>query len=51
MGRGKPLTEAEKSKISALKDFTKFSIRQIAKEIGRSKHVVLNFLKNRENYG
>lgn len=51
MGRGKPLTESEKSKISTLKDYTSLSINKIAKEIHRSKHVVLNFINNRENYG
>lgn len=51
MGQGKPLTEAEKAKISTLKDYNNFSYRQIAKEINRSVCVVHNFLKNRENYG
>lgn len=51
MGRGKPLTKAEKAKISTLKDYTSFSNRQIAKEISRSEFVVRNFLKDRENYG
>lgn len=43
--------EAEKAKISTLKDYTSVSNRQIAKEIGRSERVVRNFLKNRQNYG
>lgn len=51
MGKGQPLTEAEKAKISTLKDYVELSNRQIAKEIGRSECVVRNFLKNRENYG
>lgn len=51
MGRGKPLNEAEKAKISLLKDLVKMSNRQIAKKIGRGRVVVGNFLKNRENYG
>ena len=51
MGRGKPLTEAEKAKISKLKDYDKMSNRQIAMEIGRGECVVRNFLKDRENYG
>lgn len=51
MGKGKPLSEPEKAKISTLKDYNNLSNRQIAKEIGRSKNVVGNFLKNRENYG
>lgn len=51
MGRGKPLSEAEKAKISTLKDYLNMSNRQIAKEINRSKCVVRNFLENRENYG
>lgn len=51
MGHGKSLTEAEKAKISTLKDYMKLSNRQIAKEISRSECVVRNFLKNRDNYG
>lgn len=51
MGHGKRLTDAEKAKISTLKDYTDFSVSRIAKEINRSKCVVQNFLKNRENYG
>lgn len=51
MGKGKPLSEAEKAKISTLKDYNKMTNRHIAKEIGRSKDVVRNFLQNRENYG
>lgn len=51
MGHGKRLTEAEKAKISTLKDYTSMSNRQIAKEVKRSKDVVRNFLENRENYG
>ena len=51
MARGKQLNEAEKAKISTLKDILKMSNRQIAKEIDRTEHVVRNFLKNRENYG
>lgn len=51
MGRGKPLSEAEKAKISTLKDYLNMSNRQIAKEINRSKNVVQNFLENRGNYG
>lgn len=51
MGKGKPLNEVEKAKISTLKDYNNMTNRQIAKEIGRSKDVIGNFLKNRENYG
>lgn len=51
MGHGKPLTEAEKAKISTLKDYNKISNRQIAKEISRGECVVRNFLRDRENYG
>ena len=51
MGSGKQLTEAEKAKIGTLKDYNQMSNRQIAKEIGRSKKCVGNFLKNREKYG
>lgn len=51
MGHGKPLTEAEKAKISTLKNYLKLSNRKIAREINRSEKVVRNFLKNRENYG
>lgn len=45
MGRGKCLTEAEKIKIQIFYDSGK-SVNQIAKEIGRSRHVVSNFIKN-----
>lgn len=51
MGHGKPLTDAEKAKISTLKDYLKLSNRKIATEINRSEKVVRYFLKNRENYG
>lgn len=51
MGHGKRLTEAEKAKISTLKDYNSLSNVQIAKEVNRSEKVVRNFLKNRENYG
>lgn len=51
MPRGKQLTEVEKVKISTLKENTSLSNRQIAKKINRSRNVVGNFLKNRENYG
>lgn len=51
MGHGKRLTEAEKAKISTLKEYTSMSNRQIAKEVNRNEKVVRNFLKNPENYG
>lgn len=51
MGAGKPLSEAEKAKISALRDYNNMSARQIAREVGRGKDVVGNFLKDRDNYG
>lgn len=51
MGHGKPLTEAEKAKITTLKVYLKMSNRQIAKEISRSEKAVRNFLKDRESYG
>lgn len=50
MGRGKCLTEAEKIKIKIFNDSGK-SVNQIAKEIGRSRHIVSNFIQNNENYG
>lgn len=51
MGHGKRLTEAEKAKISTLKDYLSMSNRKIAKEVNRSEKVIRNYLENRENYG
>ncbi|CAD7091641.1 unnamed protein product [Hermetia illucens] len=51
MGHGKTLTETEKAKIAALKDYMNMSNRKIAKEINRSENVVPNFLENCENHG
>lgn len=45
------MNEAEKAKISTLKDYSKLSNGKTAKEINRSKFVVRNFLKNRGSYG
>ena len=50
MGRGKCLTEAEKLKIKTYEESGK-SIPKIAQEIGRSRNVVYNFLKNEVSYG
>lgn len=50
MPRGKLLTEHERGAIDALNK-QGLSKRGIAREIGRSEHVVRNYLKDRENYG
>lgn len=51
MARGKWLNQAEKAKISALKDNTNLPVYKIAQKINRSEKVVRNYLKDRENYG
>ncbi|OAF68034.1 hypothetical protein A3Q56_04227 [Intoshia linei] len=50
MGRGKPLTDFEKSQIMALKTENK-SHKYIAKQIKRSRNVVSRFIHNPESYG
>uniref|UniRef100_A0A914Q3Z0 Transposase n=1 Tax=Panagrolaimus davidi TaxID=227884 RepID=A0A914Q3Z0_9BILA len=50
MPRGKQLSDYEKGQIQAL-FAEKISVRGIAKRIGRSHYVVLNYLKNRRGYG
>lgn len=50
MGKGKDLTENEKSNILLLKKL-KFSNREIGKQIQRSKDLVGVFLSDPENYG
>lgn len=50
MGKNKPLTEFEQGQVAGLKRSGK-SISFIAREIGRSRHAVQNFLDQGENYG
>lgn len=50
MSRGKALTDKEKGKIEAFRQ-EKVGIREIARRLGRSHHVVLNYLRNPEGYG
>lgn len=50
MSKAKRLSEYERGKIDGLRSENK-SLSQIAKIINRSKTVVHNYLKNRENYG
>jgi len=50
MGRGKTLSEREKGKIEALQGEGK-SLKSIAKDVGRSPHVIRNFIENRDGYG
>jgi transposase len=50
MPKGKELTDIEKGKIQALHG-ENISIRGIARRIGRSHKVVLNYLKNPNGYG
>lgn len=50
MGRQKGLSEKEQGQILAFRK-TGWGIRKIAREIGRSHCVVLNFLKNPASYG
>ena len=50
MPRGKYLTEQEMGKIKAFKELN-IPVREIARRISRSHNVVINFLKNPDNYG
>ncbi|KAF8792895.1 Transposable element Tc3 transposase like protein [Argiope bruennichi] len=50
MAKGKKLTDRERGQIEALSS-TGMSSRAIAIKIGRSKTVVNNFLKLKDNYG
>lgn len=50
MPRGTYLSEQEKGKILAYRD-SDVKIREIARRLNRSHHVVLNFLKNPDGYG
>lgn len=50
MARGKKLTEKEIGKIEALHK-RNISIKKIAEELKRSRHVILNYLKNPNTYG
>lgn len=49
MGKGKPLTAVKNGMILTFKGGNK-SARRIANELGRSKDVVLNFLRDPDNY-
>lgn len=50
MGKGKSLTSYEKGRIDGLDDGSR-SYREIALLINRSKDVVRNYIKDKENYG
>lgn len=50
MGRKKVLNLEERAKIEAYLSES-FSNRKIARKIGRSEHVIRNFVKNRASYG
>ena len=50
MGKGRRLNLEEIGKIKALRK-EDFKVRQIAKKIGRSHQVIINFLRNKDNYG
>lgn len=50
MPRGKSLTEQEKAKIEAYRE-ENIGIREIGRRLGRSHHVIQNFLKNPNEYG
>ncbi|CAK9827474.1 Transposable element Tc3 transposase [Anthophora retusa] len=50
MPRGKYLTEEERGKILVMKEVD-FSIREIARRLGKSHKVVINFLRDQANYG
>ncbi len=50
MGRGKALTESEVTEIRLLSEL-EWSASKIAKQIGRSTHVVSNCIELGENYG
>lgn len=50
MGRGKALNVAEQARVEILAQ-EGYSCRQIARKISRSKNVVHNYLRNKENYG
>lgn len=50
MSRGTKLTDYEKGQITSLNALN-WSNRRIALEIGRSKHVVNNYLSNPDAYG
>lgn len=50
MPRGTYLTEEERGKILAFRECN-VGIREIARRLGRSHHVIINFLRNPERYG
>lgn len=50
MGRGKKLSESEIKTILKLKN-ENFSVAKIARILKRSRNVVMNLLKDPENYG
>lgn len=50
MGRGKKLTSEEMIRIKTLKE-EHYPLREIARRLGRSHHVIMKYLEEPENYG